>query len=243
MVCVPVVAERMRSRVHSGRSCKNPFSELHRIFNAHTSVAEITPGPIEQRLRRRSMHIDVVLVREQELDQPERVLRSWALAHTQHASRRSSESRPTRLLPERCPRHRARPPCPCVAGSPDQVGASARISRRRMDRGTFQYGRKVTSFIVSNEHGRLGVECAADDDVHPKQRHAGRRNRVPRPQAEHRDVQGDEAGIAQVRQTSAIVRAPLDLPDPPRHRNAQRGESTSSPERRRVRGRGELGSV
>ena len=68
-----------------GLVLQDPFSQRHRILDAHAAVTEVAAAAREERLRRRAMQVDTFLVREDELDQAERVPRSGTLAQTQRA--------------------------------------------------------------------------------------------------------------------------------------------------------------
>lgn len=71
-----------------------------------------------------------------------------------------------------------------------------------------------------DEHGRAGVERLADDRAHGQRRRAA--DRVERPQAEHRDVQDDQALGAEIRQPAQAFERQLDLPRAPCQRDPQR---------------------
>src|SRR2546427_8437660 len=62
------------------------FGELDRLFNPDTTVAERAALAVEQRVARRVVQVHIEVVREDELDQAERVVGAWYLTKTHAAS-------------------------------------------------------------------------------------------------------------------------------------------------------------
>src|SRR5689334_6327300 len=56
-----------------GLIAKDPLGKARRILETDAAVAEVPPRPREERLRGRSVHVDVVVVGKDELRQAERV--------------------------------------------------------------------------------------------------------------------------------------------------------------------------
>jgi hypothetical protein len=87
-LCGYVVFSALHALPHSlqrpsGIIAECPRSEFGGLFDANAAVTEITAGAREQIGRRRAVKIDVVLVRENQLDQTERVGRAGLLPHHQ----------------------------------------------------------------------------------------------------------------------------------------------------------------
>src|SRR5690606_41947354 len=66
---------------------QDEFSKLHGILNADATVAEIASRPRKQLRCRRVMQVDILVVRENELDVAQRVSGSWPLADAPLSSR------------------------------------------------------------------------------------------------------------------------------------------------------------
>ena len=116
-------------------AAEHPLREPDRVLHPHAPVAEVAARAGEQRRRRRAVHVDVVVVREDELDQPQRVGRARTLPHAKRLSRARDHFH---VVPREIVR------LPAIAG---------RISWRTIEDGTFQYGRKTISRSSSTNTG------------------------------------------------------------------------------------------
>ena len=73
------------------RVAKDPDREARRVLETDTAVAEVPPRAGEERGRRRPVHVDVVIVREDELREAERVFRPRPLADAESAPRHAGD--------------------------------------------------------------------------------------------------------------------------------------------------------
>ncbi len=184
-------------------------------------MAEIAPHAREQLLRRRAVHVDVVVVRKDELGETERVAWARFLADEQAAGRPPAPDSPVSLpWPARFRRRWRRSPCPPWSGMPGSRRALGTISFSVIARGGFQYGRKMTYSICSTKMRRLVIERLADDDVH-----AQRLAPVAGSVAQRRNsatLMNTFGSIAQRRQPAHALHRQLDLADAVGQRDVER---------------------